>query len=201
MGKEIHSTRSQSIYKMLLYREGPEILCSENPSVHRFSCNSEAKCRSQLRPRGVRLTAWPPVHTPSETGTAHMRIQGHHPSPSEQSLPVGSGLDTDGKARLLLLGSQTPPLPLGSAAVPLAVAWYHRGDCKASPPRGRWETGGRECGPPSWGLCASQPPTLSSASPAALFLSACSTRAGGQGARLRSLLLSVGPKQPSLASI
>lgn len=37
-----------------------------------------------------------------------MRIQGHHPSPSEQSLPVGSGLDTDRKARLLLLGSQTP---------------------------------------------------------------------------------------------
>ena len=69
MEKEMHSTHSRSIYKMPLYRGGPEILCSENTGVHWFSCNSETKCRSQPRPSGVQLLRLAAcVHTPSETG-------------------------------------------------------------------------------------------------------------------------------------
>ena len=132
-----------------------------------------------------------------------MRTQGHRPSPSEQSLPGSSGLDTDGKARRLLLGSQTPlpsagfcSGPAGSGLVP------QRGLPSAAAERqvGNGEKGVWAPRAPSRGFCVLRPPTLSSPSPAGLFLSACSTRAGGQGARLRSLLLSVGPKQPSLAS-
>ena len=69
MGKEMHSTCSWSIYKMPLYWERPEILCSENTGVHWFSCNSESKCRSQLRPSGAQLHRLAScVYTPSETG-------------------------------------------------------------------------------------------------------------------------------------
>lgn len=131
-----------------------------------------------------------------------MRTQGHHPSPSEQSLPVSSGLDRDGKARLLLLGSQTPlpsagfcSGPAGSGLVPQRGLPSAAAECQV----GNGEKGVRAPRAPSLGFCVLRPPTLSSPSPAGLFLSACSTRAGGQGARLRSLLLSVGPKQPSLA--
>lgn len=71
-----------------------------------------------------------------------------------------------------------------------------------------WELAARVTGapsPPNLGFrifktqAASAGPTLSSPAPAGLFLSACNIRDGGQGARLRSLLLSVGPKQLSLA--
>lgn len=133
-----------------------------------------------------------------------MRIQGHHPSPSEQSLPVGSGLDTDGKARLLLLGSQTPLPSAGFCSGPPGSGPVPQRGLQSITAESQVGNGGKGVWAPrapGWELCISQPPTLSSPSPAGLFLSACSTRAGGQGARLRSLLLSVEPKQPSLTSI
>ena len=105
-----------------------------------------------------------------------------------------------GRPGCSFLAPRHPFLLLGSAGSGLVP---QRGlqSATAESQVGNGEKGVQAPRAPSQGFCVLQPPTLSSPSPAGLFLSVCSTRAGGQGARLRSLLLSVGPKQPSLASI
>lgn len=153
--------------------------------------NGEAPARGRPA-RGVTPAARPPRAPPGAWGQGPGL--GRHPGPNEESpAQHAAGPRAGGRAggrsrqsswRLLLFPG--PPELTGSR-------------------RGRQSTQGRPWGragargpaPPAPRLCVPTP-TSAAASLAGLLLSACSARPGAQGARTRSRLLPVGPKQVPL---